>query len=64
MVRNSTRPDASIIAATLAASRSLDEAASRLNVHRTTLWRWLRALEKEGTPIQVGRRIFIEEEAA
>lgn len=64
MVRNSTRPATAIIAATLADSRTLEEAADRLNVHRTTLWRWLRALEAEGTPIPIGRRIVIHEEAA
>ena len=57
MGRNHTRPDASIIRAAISASESLEEAASRLNVHRTTLWRWLRDLKAAGEPIEVKRQL-------
>lgn len=57
MGRNNTRPDASIIRAAIVASASLDEAAARLNVHRTTLWRWLRDLRLAGEPIEVKRQL-------
>lgn len=57
MGRNNRRPDASIIRAAIVASESLEEAAERLNVHRTTLWRWLRDLRAEGEPIDIQRRL-------
>jgi transposase-like protein len=57
MVRNSTRPDAAIIRAAITASPTVDAAAERLGVHRTTLWRWLRDLKREGDPIDVRRRL-------
>jgi transposase-like protein len=57
MGRNNRRPDASIIRAAITASASLEEAASRLNCHRTTLWRWLRDLELAGEPIEVRRSL-------
>lgn len=57
MGRNNSRPDASIIRAAITASESLEEAAERLNVHRTTLWRWLRDLKRDGQPIEVKRQL-------
>lgn len=55
MVRNSSRPDPAIIRAAINDSRTIEEAAARLNVHRTTLWRWLRDLSREGQPIELRR---------
>jgi biotin operon repressor len=57
MGRNNRRPDASIIRAAITASVSLEEAATRLNCHRTTLWRWLKELERAGEPIEVKRQL-------
>lgn len=57
MGRNNRRPDASIIRAAITASASLEEAAERLNVHRTTLWRWLKDLERAGEPIEIRRTL-------
>jgi len=57
MGRNSSRPDASIIRAAITASASLEEAAERLSVHRTTLWRWLKDFERSGQPIEVKRQL-------
>jgi transposase-like protein len=57
MGRNHRRPDASIIRAAITASASLEEAATRLNCHRTTLWRWLKDLERSGEPIEVKRQL-------
>lgn len=57
MVRNSTRPDAAIIRAAINASTTVDQAAERLGVHRTTLWRWLRDLKREGEEIDLRRRL-------